>query len=152
MHKVSTFYFSEGVKSHPESTAILWWAFFMKRPHFAPRYIYAFLHCYSVYGLATQNTSCLSCSVNRDLTLNITSRGCTELQSCRSQSARLNHSWATTRWRIKSLIAVFFLNMPFIRCTAWMMCVACCLSSTRRSQISSIVCGCLSFCMLGNTI
>lgn len=40
---------------------------------------------------------------------------------------------------------------PSFRCTAWMTCVACCLSSTPRSQISFTGSGCHSSCTLGES-
>lgn len=41
---------------------------------------------------------------------------------------------------------------PFFRCTAWTMCVDCCLSSTLRSQISFTGSGSHSSYMLGESV
>lgn len=47
---------------------------------------------------------------------------------------------------------LFILTVPPFRCTAWMMSVDCCLSSTRRSQISFTGSGSHSSCTLGESV
>lgn len=67
-----------------------------------------------------------------------------------SLSLFAHYIWCLTITLIVYIYLLFLMSSS--RCTAWMMSVACCLSSTLRSQISFTGSGSLFSCMLGESL